>query len=73
MSDTESPREFRARLMQDRVMVAQVFAPSFEQAAREGGGYALIYQQDGPVDLQIAEKINRRWRLLGGAVYGAIF
>jgi hypothetical protein len=73
MTDTESPREFRARLMQDKVMVAQVFAPSFEQAEREGETYALVYQQDGPVDLQIAEKINRRWRLLGGAIYGATF
>lgn len=63
-----SESEFRGRVIQDGQIVAQVFGGDFEAVDAEGAHYLAVYGQDGPAVLQIAEKRNKRWRLLGGSV-----
>lgn len=48
------------RVLQDGLVVAEVQAPSYSQGAREIAHYAMMYGQDGPVDVQ--ERKNGRWR-----------
>jgi len=39
-------------LYQDGVMVAKVDSPTEEQAIREINHYAMMYEQDGPVEIK---------------------
>jgi hypothetical protein len=63
-----SETHFRGRVIQDGQIVAQVLGGDFDAVDKEGAHYLMMYAQDGPAVLQIAEKRNKRWRLLGGSV-----
>mgnify|MGYP000447632108 CR=1 FL=1 len=51
------------RLIQDGVEVASVYGPSGD-ARREIVHYAMVYAQDGPV--QIEKREGRRWKQING-------
>ena len=42
---------FRAEIWQDGAMVAAVEAPTYADMEREASHYAMIYGQDGPVEV----------------------
>lgn len=44
-------KEYIAKLMQNNIIVAQVNASTMEEAEREIQHYALIYSQDGNVEI----------------------
>jgi len=58
--------EYRFRLTQGDMIVAQGFADNFEDVQRLGYHYAFVYDSDGiPSVLQFAGKVaGKRWRNL---------
>lgn len=47
--------EFSYALWQDGIEVARVYASNDEDARREIGHYAMVYAQDGPVEIRRVE------------------
>ena len=53
--------EWRARVHQDGMMVAQAFGNKRAVLAH-GLHYLAVYQQDGPATMELHEKRKGRWR-----------
>ena len=56
---------YRYKLIQDGMVVASVDAPTKELAEREINHYALMYGQDGPVEIKEVKAMKRK-RANGG-------
>ena len=63
---------YRARVIQDGQTVAQVFGSDFAATEREGTYYLWTYAQDGPAEMQIAEKRSGCWRFVSGTTISAM-
>lgn len=48
-----APKTYTAKLLQGGIVVAEVSAPTIEQAEREIVHYAMMYAQDGPVIVKL--------------------
>jgi len=53
--------EWLVTITQDGQTVARCYADNESAVRREGNHYLLVYQQDGPTEMQVWEKRSNRW------------
>lgn len=65
--DLDAP-QFRARVLQGKLVLAQAFGSDLDAVWAEGDHYLMQYAGESPSELQVCEKRKGRWRLIGGSV-----
>jgi hypothetical protein len=59
MARRKKVTSYQAELWQDGVMVAAVDAPTLDECNREIEHYAMMYRQDGPVQIKRKHRETR--------------